>query len=437
MLSARPDVIWFKANLLLVSATFFLFGCGRPRPRVGISNDSSSRNQVIPDLSYLRPQHVGPVKGEPPWIANVLPVDLDKDGLLDVVYCEARKSQVIWLRQTSRGIFEEKILASHLRAPVHVTAADIDGDGDLDLCVASMGEVFPNNDRIGTVFILEQDGQHNFITHVAIENTSRVTDVQVADINNDGRLDLVLAQFGYDQGEVSWLERTGPWEFRRHILLELSGAINVCVADFDRDGKPDIIALLSQQWEEIDYFQNDGSGNFTNKRIWSSTNEDFGSSGISMCDLNRDGLPDILYSNGDGFGPATTPGPRPWHGIQWLENVGGGQFRYHRIGDLPGAYSPIGIDLDADGAIDVIAVAAYADGNNQNQSVKSLMWFRNDGHMNFEPHLLAHEPRDQITLAAGDFDGDGRQVLVTGGFLIYPPYDALGRITFWRRSPPP
>jgi FG-GAP-like repeat len=272
---------------------------------------------------------------------------------------------------------------------------------------------------------------------VVLENTSRVTDVRVADLNHDGQLDLVLAQFGYDQGEVSWLERTGPWEFRRHVLLELSGAINVCVADFNGDGQPDVAALLSQQWEEIYYFQNEGRGRFTKNRIWGSTNEDYGSSGISVCDLNRDGRPDILYSNGDGFGPAATPGPRPWHGVQWLENKGDGQFRYHRIGNLPGAYSPVGVDLDRDGAMDVVAVAAYADWNNQNRNVVSLMWFRNDGTQFFEPRVLARAPKDQITLAAGDFDGLGGPVLATGGFYIYPPYDSMGRITLWRRKAAP
>jgi hypothetical protein len=141
-----------------------------------------------------------------------------------------------------------------------------------------------------------------------------------------------------------------------------------------------------------------------------------------------------VFSNGDGFGPAATPGPRPWHGVQWLENTGDGNFRYHRIGALPGAYSPRVVDLDGDGALDVVAVAAYADWNNQSRNVVSLQWFRNDGHESFEPIVLARTPKDLITLAVGDFDGSGRPSLATGGFYIYPPFDALSRITLWRRE---
>jgi len=434
----NPPRISFRdiLTLLLVQALMLVAGSGCGRPAAAAGKAVAETIPTTLALSYLRPQAIGAPITQPPWIAHITTVDLDRDGLLDLVFCEAQESKIMWLRQTSRGQFEERVLATNVSAPVHVEAADMDGDGDLDLIVSSMGVVFPDNDKIGTVFILENDGHQNFTPHVVLEHTERVVDAQAADLNGDGKMDLALAQFGYDQGQVSWLERTGPWEFKRHVLLDLSGAINVCIADYNGDHKPDIVALVSQQWEEIYYFENKGDGQFATKRIWGSTNEDYGSSGISLCDLNRDGRPDIIYSNGDGFGPAATPGPRPWHGVQWLENTGDGNFRYHRIGNLPGAYSPVGVDLDGDGATDVVAVAAYSDWNNKNRNVVSLMWFRNDGKMNFEPRVLSRTPKDQITLAAGDFDGTGKAVLVTGGFYIYPPYDALGRITLWRRATP-
>ncbi|MBI4626146.1 MAG: VCBS repeat-containing protein [Verrucomicrobia bacterium] len=413
----------------LVAVVAMLVGCGRPERRTaGPAGGAGGSEAPAP----FRPEPIGAAIGQSPWIAHVTTVDLDRDGRLDILACEAQENQVLWLRQTPGGGFEEKTVATRMKAPVHVEAVDYDGDGDLDLLVAGMGVVFPSNDRIGTVFVLENDGRQNFTPHIVLENTARVTDVRAADFNGDGKPDLVLAQFGYDQGEVCWMERTGPWEFRRHVVLELSGAINVCVADFNGDGRPDFAALISQQWEEIYCFENTGGG-FARKRIWGSTNEDYGSSGLSVCDLNRDGRPDLLYTNGDGFGPAVTPGPRPWHGVQWLENLGGGNFRFRRICDLPGAYSPVGVDLDGDGATDVIAVAAYAGRNLPGNVSPSLVWFRNDGRQGFEPRVIASAPKDLITLAAGDFDGSGRVALVTGGFYVAAPYVSMGRITRWRR----
>ena len=384
----------------------------------------------------MRMQAIGQPLDGPTWVANVNTGDLDQDGLVDVLACEARTNQVLWLRQTSRGVFDEQVVSSDLKAPVHVEAADMDDDGDFDLLVSVMGFVFPNNDRIGEIVILENDGHQVFAPHKILENTYRVTDTRAGDFNADGRMDLAVAQFGYDQGRVIWMERTGPWTFQEHVLIELSGAINVCVDDFNGDALPDIVALVSQQWEEVYYFQNKGNGTFEKKRIWGSTNEDYGSSGISVSDLNKDGRPDILYSNGDGFGPSAVPGPRPWHGVQWFENTGNGYFQYHRVGDLPGAYSPVGVDLDGDGATDIVAVSAYADWDRKGTGVVALMWFRNDGRMSFTPTVLSYQPRDQVTLAVGRFDEDDRPSLVTGGFPITPPYEASARITLWRRMAP-
>jgi hypothetical protein len=196
----------------------------------------------------------------------------------------------------------------------------------------------------------------------------------------------------------------------------------------------DIVALVAQQWEEVYLLANNGRGAFTTKVIAGSTNEDFGSSGISLCDVNRDGRPDVLYANGDGFDYAR-PGPRPWHGVQWLENRGRGNFVLRRLGDLPGAYSPVGVDLDADGDFDVVAVSGF--NRWEDPGAASLLWFRNDGPRGFTPGVLAHRPTHLLTVAAGDFDGDGRPELLTGGFHAYPPYDHMSRVTLWRTEPKP
>jgi hypothetical protein len=363
-------------------------------------------------------------------MAHLIAVDLDQDGRLDVLACDAREDEVIWLRNLGDGRFEESVIASQLRAPVHVEAADLDRDGDLDLLVASMGIVYPSNSRTGTVFVLENDGGGGFSKRAVIEDIARVTDVRSGDFNSDGRIDLAIGQFGYEQGEVRWMEQTGPWEFRSHPLLNLSGTVNVCVSDFDGNGSSDIAALVSQQWEEIHLFLNDGRGNFRTRIIFGSTNEDFACSGMTVADLNRDGRPDLLFTNGDGFGPTPNPGPRPWHGVQWLENRDSGEFHHHRIGDLAGAYGPIAVDLDKDGRLDVVAVSAFNDWSDPRAI--SMMWFRSDGRGHFSPRILARRPTHLLTVAAGDFDGTGEPQLVTGAFHAWPPFDRSSRLTYWR-----
>jgi hypothetical protein len=386
---------------------------------------------VVQDTARFTREAIGnPYEGKP-WIPHVNVVDLDRDGRQDILVCDDKALAVTWLRQTAPGKFTESTLMAGLPSPVHVEAADLDGDGDLDLLVACMGEVFPNNDKIGSVIILENDGHQQFTKHIIAERVARVTDIRAGDLDGDGRLDLAVAQFGYDQGEIRWMRNLGNWQFESRTLLNLSGTINVCLADLNGDRTLDIVAIVSQQWEEIHLFENDGKGNFTDRILFGSTNEDFGSSGISLCDLNRDGRPDILYTNGDGFAYAD-PGKRPWHGLQWLENLGNGAFKFHRIGDLPGAYSPVGVDLDGRGVMDIVCTSGFNDW--RNPEAAALVVFKNDGKMNFTLHVLAHEPIQLVTCAVGDLDGSGRPAIVTGGFYSYPPFDRMDRITLWRQK---
>jgi hypothetical protein len=120
--------------------------------------------------------------------------------------------------------------------------------------------------------------------------------------------------------------------------------------------------------------------------------------------------------------------------VQWLENTGKGIFRFHRIGDLAGAYSPIGVDLDQDGAVDVVAVSAFNEWTRPD--AQSLVWFRNDGGMNFTPHVLAYAPIELLTVTAGNFDGTGHPSLITGGFHAYRPYERMSRIMLWTPAGP-
>ncbi len=417
-------------GLVLACTLGFLTGCGPVSKSPGIV---VAQKTSIP-ANPLIPHPLGEAAIDHPIIAHVTAVDLDHDGLLDVVACDVQGNKVVWLRQVERGRFEEIVLATGLPAPVHAEAVDLDGDGHFELLIACMGVVYPNNDRIGSIVILDNDGHEHFTPRVVADHIARVTDVRAADFNEDGRLDLAVAQFGYDQGEVQWFEQKPDHTFVPHQLINLPGAINVVVADFDGNYHLDIATLISQNSEEVVLFLNDGRGDFTQHVVFGSTNEDFGSSGMSLCDLNRDGRPDLLFTNGDGFDYAE-PGSRPWHGVQWLENLGGGNFRYHRIGDWPGAFSPVAVDYDRDGAVDVMLVSCFQDWSHEHQA--SLVLFRNNGKMNFTPVPLAMNPTHLICLTVGDFDGTGVPVAVTGGFHTFPPYDHLSRITLWRPAEKP
>lgn len=382
-----------------------------------------------PRIDFLSPRPIGAAvrPDDRPLVAHVHIADLDRDGLTDVLVADAASNRVGWLQQSPAGQFTEQTIAE-VAAPAHVTVVDLDKDADLDVLVASLGVIAPNNAKIGSVIVLENNGRQAFRRRVLAENIARVSDVEPADLDGDGDVDLAVAQFGYDQGETRWLENQGGWRFTSHVLQQLSGPINAVVADVDRDGDQDILSLVSQEWEELYMFVNDGRGGFTPKRIFGASNEDFGSSWISVVDLDGDRDVDVLYSNGDAFDYAPAKG-RSWNGVQWLENVGGTTFEYHRIADFSGASSPQAADLDGDGDLDIVVVSAYNDW--ARADAQSLVWFENDGRMVFTMHDLTNTPTHLLTLAVGDVTGDGRPDLVTGGAHMSWPYDRMSRVTVW------
>lgn len=414
--------------LFLFSSSILFFNCKKEKNKEE-KNEITIENTSLKNIAKkFTPIAIGNSFEEPPQISNLAVGDVNKDGLLDVVVCDIKNNTISIINQDLKGAFSEKIIANNIKAPSHVQIFDFDNDGDNDLIVALLGMLFPNNERIGSILVLENDGENNFTKQIVLENIARVADVRAGDLDGDGDMDLATAQFGYDDGETSWIENLGNWTFKNHPLQNLSGPINVELVDIDNDNDLDIISLVTQEWEKIYCFENDGEGNFSSQQVWGSSNEDFGSSGISIADVNKDGKLDILYTNGDAF-DYLPPLPRPWHGVQWLENLGDLKFKYQPITKFPGAFSARTADIDKDNDEDIFLVSGFNYWDKT--TAESLVLLENEGNNSFKKHTIAKAPTHLITLELGDFNNDGYMDIVTGGIYVYPPFEKLSRITLW------
>ena len=106
-------------------------------------------------------------------------------------------------------------------------------------------------------------------------------------------------------------------------------------------------------------FVNRGKGlEFTPKIIYEAPHPNWGSSGIDLVDLDKDGDMDVLLTHGDTFDDFVL---KPYHGVIWLENTGTFPFVEHRLATLPGAQRAQAADLDGDGDLDVV-VSAFVSG---------------------------------------------------------------------------
>ncbi len=385
-----------------------------------------------PPLLKWQKTAIGKSTSQRPRITNVQVVDFDRDGKNDVLVCDPQRNAVICYLQSAKG-WDERVLGNDLLVPAHATLTDIDGDGDSDVLVSELGDIWPSDQAIGRLILLEnQGGRKGFRRHVLLDAVRRVADAQPGDFDGDGDMDIAVAVFGYARGEVLWLENRGEFRFREHRLWARPGAIHVPVADFDGDGDLDIAAVISQDDEEVLGFENDGKGNFERRSLFATINFDLGSAGLVLADLDRDGDADLLLPAGDNL-EENYAWPQAYHGCFWLENRGAWKFETHRIATFGAAYAAAPGDLDGDGDLDVALVSLLNDWSSP--SNPSVVWLENDGRQKFQLRPVDIAPTHLVTVSCGDLNGDGKDDIVAGGMHIRPPYDRTGRVSAWLSVP--
>ena len=367
-----------------------------------------------------------------PAVANVRLVDIDGDSRLELLSSDMR-SGTISLGRPYVGDATMQVLAT-LLSPAHVSLADFDKNGITDLFVADLGRFLPSDHSDGAVVLLRGTGALKYET-LAIDGWPRVADVEAGDFDGNGTLDIVVAAFGWrTTGNISVLEnRTVDYRhpsFVKHIIDPRPGAIHVIPADVNGDGRLDIVAVISQQFETVMAYVNDGTTplSFTPVVIYTAPHPDWGCSGIQLVGLDGDHDLDVLLTHGDTLDIGRI---KPDHGIQWLENRGGFPFIEHTLAELPGGSRAQAADLDGDGDLDIVASTLVALRSPADESkLPSLVWLEQKPGGNFERHTLEVGSPRHATLDVADFDEDGDLDIVVGNFDI-----ADGRggdaITIW------
>lgn len=349
------------------------------------------------------------VKSKIPFIDNIKPIGLAKNKHFEFLVSDAEKKQVTLLKKSVSGWSETKL--ADIEIPIYTDVVDYDHDGDEDIVVTDLGEFPPSKEMVGRVFLLRKNKSGGYDKELLIEGIPRATEARALDVDGDGDLDLAVSAFGGKNiGEIFWLENQGKNISVKHILLNLSGALNITPVDLNADGRMDLVSLISQEHEMIVAFIATDNKEFKTHIIARAPHPMFGSTGMRMADMDRDGDLDILFSNGDAFD--TQMDPKPYHGVQWLENSGNLVFKFRDVGRSYGVASAVAGDIDGDGDMDVVASSFINYWEDKNR--KSLVWFENDGHQNFQQHNFVSPPPGIVSFEVGDFTGDGKLDILAG-----------------------
>jgi len=232
----------------------------------------------------------------------------------------------------------EYAVDSDFSGAVDIYAADLNGDGDLDIVGAAefADEIaWWSNDDGGGV---------SWTRHTVDANFNGARAVHAADIDGDGEQDIVGG--AYIANSISWWENGTGWF--EHVITEDFDAHSVQCADMDGDGDLDVLGAACGADDRIDWWKNlDGSGTEWQNHCISVNIENALS--IYPSDLDNDGDQDVIcvsetdgcvywFSNDDGSGTTWT--------IRTIDS------------DFDYAQSACAGDIDGDGNMDVLGAAA-------------------------------------------------------------------------------
>lgn len=346
---------------------------------------------------------------------SVYAADLNGDGNIDILSASTEDKKLAWYENTGNNdhFLFQKIINMSDDTPQYVCTADIDNDNDEDII-----SVFNTGFRKSNVSWFEnKDGKGTFGTAniiIALESNSII--IFPADLDGDTHTDLLFTD---GDSKVAWsknLDGNGTFGTEINITSSASGPLAVFASDLDNDNNKDIL-LASRNDNTIMWYKNiDGKGNFTNKTIISSdVNEP---RLVYAVDIDKDGDMDVISgSTGDNT-------------LAWYENTNGkGTFSSkNQIANLINdPWSLSASDIDADGDIDIILGANPYD---------RITWYENtDGKGTYSTDKIITTSVEGLwAIFNADLNGDGHIDILSASYsddkiAWYKNEDGLGNFS--------
>ncbi|MEN9684459.1 MAG: hypothetical protein RLZZ28_245, partial [Bacteroidota bacterium] len=294
--------------------------------------------------------------------------------------------------------------------PFSTAIADLDGDGKADIIVGSNSttiSIYRNTGTAGSITAASFSAKLDLTAGNATERA-----IAVGDVDGDGKPDLVTTN--YNDNNISVFKNTstsGNISFASKVDFDagiLSYLYGIAIGDLDGDGKPDIVVSQGGTANVVSVYRNTAttgsisSSSFAAKSVLSSSISNPKS--VVLRDVDGDGKLDIITANNNLSGTVTI-----------LRNTSSsGSISVAAKVDLSAASYPFSLavdDLDGDGKPDI------AVGNDNSSGPVSI--FRNtssSGSVSFASKVDFTSGNRALSIDIGDIDGDGKPDMAVGNY---------------------
>ncbi len=268
--------------------------------------------------------------------------DFNSDGKLDLVSTQPTPGSgnvSVWLGKGD-GTFQTPITFSAGTTPDTVAVADLNGDGKLDLVVGNHGS---NNI---SVFLGNGNGTFQAAVNYSTPAAGTPDSLVITDFNGDGKPDIAVAISGINASSVALLLGNGDGSFQAAIPMPSGfhspGTLRIAAGDFNGDGKFDLAVTDGATLSVLAGF---ASGSIPTPALYSLIGPGAAINGsIAVADFNGDGYPDIAVTTRDGIFVLSGVGNNPFQTVVNYYPFLGGAIA---IGDFNGDNRPDIVTADS------------------------------------------------------------------------------------------